>query len=136
MPDQSSTTERRNTLIVDDDRMIAKAVGVRMEAAGFRTNFAHDGLEALETVIRDKPDAVVLDIRMPKLDGLSVLAALQERDDTKHIPIIMLSASAVDERRALDAGAFCFLHKPYNAQSLLRAMNMALTGKNEANRKA
>ena len=75
---------------------------------------------------------IVLDIRMPKMDGLSLLAKLREHTQTKRIPVIVLSASAVDEVNALDAGAFCFLAKPYDPPTLLRTVASALGHPNPA----
>lgn len=118
--------EKPRMLVIDDDRKIAQAVAVRLRAAGFDVQFASDGEEGLAAVIEQLPDAIVLDIRMPKLDGLGVLAKLREQERTRRIPAVVLSASAVDESKALDAGAFCFLPKPYDPQALLAAIDMAL----------
>lgn len=113
-------------LIADDDVKIAQAVGLRLQAAGYEVHRVHDGISALEATHAHNPHALVLDLRMPGMDGFSVLARLREIDETQDIPVIVLSASAVDERRALDAGAYCFLPKPYDPQTLLRSISSAL----------
>ncbi len=118
--------ERPRLLIVDDDRRIAQAVAMRLKAAGYDVQSAHDGEAGLAAATEQLPDLVVLDIRMPKIDGLSVLARLREQEQTRHIQVIVLSACAVDECRALDAGAFCFLPKPYDPQTLLDSISAAL----------
>jgi DNA-binding response OmpR family regulator len=113
-------------LIIDDDRKIVQAVRVRLLAAGYDVQSAHDGEAGLAAAMQAVPDTIVLDLRMPKLDGLGVLARLRDNDQLKHIPVIVLSASAVDECKALDAGAFCFLPKPYDPPTLLQAVSAAL----------
>jgi DNA-binding response OmpR family regulator len=63
---------------------------------------------------------------MPHKDGLAALCELQKREDTKHIPIVMLSASLIDQQRALDAGAAFFMTKPYAHAKLIAAVKAAL----------
>ena len=119
--------DRPRLLIVDDDRQIVKAVSMRFRAAGYDVQCVHDGEAGLKAATEQVPSAIVLDVRMPKLDGLSVLTKLREQERTRCIPVIILSASAVDKGRALDAGAFCFLPKPYDAKILLASVASSLT---------
>ena len=87
---------------------------------------AADGEEGVQRAVADRPDAIVLDVRMPKKDGMTALAELQEQDETRHIPVVMLSASVVDQQRALEAGARFFLTKPYQGRDLLSAVSAAI----------
>ncbi|MBM81357.1 MAG: hypothetical protein CMJ78_12310 [Planctomycetaceae bacterium] len=73
---------------------------------------AQDGRKGVETAVENPPDAILLDVRMPQVDGLETIAMLREHDETKDIPVVMLSSSAHDQKRALDAGAKYFLTKP------------------------
>ncbi|MCD0463637.1 response regulator transcription factor [Roseiconus lacunae] len=110
-------------LIVDDDDSIARGVAMRLEAIGFDTRVAHDGSKGLEAVTSYQPDLMVLDVRMPILDGLEVLERLA--NDPRHdFPVIMVSASLQDQDRALDAGASYFLKKPYEGSDLALAAQM------------
>ena len=77
-------------------------------------------------IVDDKPDAIVMDIRMPRKDGMTALAELQQNSATRDIPVIVLSASLRDQQRALDAGARFFLPKPYHGKNLLAAVSTAL----------
>ena len=113
-------------LLVDDDRDILEGVRLRLHAAGYETMTACDGQQAIDSAIDQKPDAIVLDVRMPRMDGMTVLARLKEHQSTRHIPIVMLSASLVDQQAALEAGATFFVIKPYAAENLLAALDSAL----------
>lgn len=116
----------KRILLVDDDSDILHATKLRMSVAGFDTLTANDGLEAVTSAMEDQPDAIVMDIRMPHKDGLTVLDELKKEFETRQIPIVMLSASLVDKERALDTGASFFLTKPYEGRELIEAVNVAI----------
>ncbi len=119
-------TRSRTVLLVDDDPEIVNGAKLRLRAAGYDTVTAHDGEQGVATAIEITPDVIVLDVRMPRKDGLQALQELKQNEATRNIPIIMLSASLVDQQRALDAGARFFLTKPYAGKSLLDAIETAL----------
>lgn len=114
-------------LIVDDDRDILQATALRLGAAGYEILVAGDGEAGLRSAIENHPSAIVLDVRMPKMDGIDTLTELKARDDTRGIPVIMLSASLVDEATSLDAGARFFLSKPHQDSSLMDALGIAIS---------
>jgi len=99
---------------------------LRLRAAGYQTLAAYDGDEGCAAAVRHHPHAIVLDVRMPRVDGLSTLVWLRNSADTKDIPIVMASASLVDQQAALDSGARFFLSKPYQAKTLLAALSEAI----------
>jgi DNA-binding response OmpR family regulator len=113
-------------LLIDDDREIVFGTCLRLRAAGYQTLTAYDGDDGCQAAVRHRPDAIVLDVRMPRHDGLAALAWLRNCADTKYIPIIMASASLVDQQSALDSGARFFLSKPYQAKTLLAALSEAI----------
>jgi DNA-binding response OmpR family regulator len=119
-------SNQRTVLLVDDDLEIVEATGIRLRAAGYHTLVAHDGQEGIASAVRCRPDAILLDVRMPLLDGFGALAELRRHEDTKQIPIIVLSASVSDQRAALDAGARFFLRKPYQGAALVRAVDSVI----------
>jgi DNA-binding response OmpR family regulator len=118
---------RKRVLIVDDDQDIVQATCVRLDRAGYEAVFALDGDEAIRSVAEHPPDAIVLDVRMPVKDGLTTLAELKRGSDTQHIPVIMLSASIVDQHAALESGARFFLRKPNGHGQLEEALRTVLT---------
>ncbi len=119
-------TEKPTILLVDDDRAIREGASLRLRASGYNTLDANDGGQGVATAIQLMPDAIVMDVRMPRMDGLAALSALQENEATKNIPVVMLSASLMDQQEALDAGARFFLSKPYEGKNLVGAIESAL----------
>ena len=119
--------DAKKIMVVDDDCEIRSVAVMRLTIAGYSVSSATDGQDALDKINLQKPDAIVMDLRMPRRDGLSALMSLKTRLDTQHIPVVMVSASVVDRRQALDAGARFFIAKPYNANDLLDAIEVSLT---------
>ncbi len=117
---------KQTVLLVDDDPAILEGARLRLRASGYDTLNANDGIQGLATAIKAQPDAIVMDVRMPRMDGLAALAELQENEDTKNIPVVMLSASLRDQQMALDAGARFFITKPYEGKTLMRAVESAI----------
>ena len=118
--------ERATVLMIDDDREIVQGACLRLRAAGYRLLTAGDAESGIAAAIDNLPDTILLDVRLPRRDGLSALSELKRRPETKHIPVVMLSASIVDQQAALDAGAKFFLRKPYRGDILVQAVETAL----------
>lgn len=116
-------------LIVDDNDEIVSATSARLRAAGFQTICAYDGAQGIRMASVGAPDAIILDMRMPVQDGLAALAELKRRDDTRDIPVVVLSASIVDQQTALESGARFFLRKPHDGRALIDALNLIVPGR-------
>ncbi len=125
-------TRQGRVLLVDDDRDVRNATSLRLPAAGYETLTARDGKEAVSSAIQNRPDAIVLDVRMPGMDGLAALGEIRRRDDIRQTPIVMLSASLRDQQAALDAGARFFLTKPYQGKTLVAAVGSAISERTKA----
>lgn len=112
----------RHVLIVDDDMGIATALRVRLTSAGFEARWVDNGAEGLEAALDQTPDAIVLDLRMPGMNGFEVCQRARASPALRRTPIVVLSANVASEARArsLAAGADCFLGKPYNAAALVQ----------------
>jgi CheY-like chemotaxis protein len=121
-------TSARKILLIDDDQELLRAAHLRLRSAGFKTQSASDGVEGLRATAHSRPDAILLDVRMPRMDGLTMLRRLKQNPSTESIPVVMISASVFDEKRALDAGARFFLAKPYDGKKLLAAVEAAMAG--------
>ena len=119
-----------NVLLVDDDPVILKLLQVNFEMEGFNVSTANDGVEGLEKARAERPDIVLLDIMMPRMDGLQVTKALKGDPETKDIPIILLSAKAQasDIQAGKDIGADDYLTKPFDPLELLERVNELLEG--------
>ena len=94
----------KKILVVDDERHIVRLVEVNLQRAGYDVVVAYDGVEALEVFAREKPDMVVLDVMMPRMDGFEVLKKLQADPESRNVPVIMLTAKGQEaDRQVLDA---------------------------------
>lgn len=119
-------SKSQKVLIVDDDREIVMGTALRLRSAGYEAVSAFDGRGGIAAARQQHPDATILDVRMPQMDGLEMIRELKGHEDTRHIPVVMLSASLRDKRRALDAGARFFLTKPCRSADLLEAVTAAI----------
>lgn len=113
-------------LIADDEEDILEIMADRLEFYGFDVRTARDGVQCLEEIRRDVPDLVLLDIRMPEMDGLEVLARL--RQERPELPVVMVSASSDRNvaERSLSKGAFDYLLKPFEPEELKEKVLRAL----------
>ena len=111
---------RRQVMVVDDSLTIRIAVSGLLERSRYRSVAAVDGLDALVRLDEEIPDVVILDIKMPKLDGYQVCKALKANQRTRHVPVIMLSASLIDKVRGTMLGAVEFISKPFRNEALLK----------------
>jgi DNA-binding response OmpR family regulator len=113
-------------LLVEDDRSIAGFVGPELEHLGFQVRCAYDGIAALEEARKFGPALIVLDIMLPRLDGVGVLGRL--RQEGNKVPVIMLTArdTALDKVHSLDRGADDYLTKPFDIEELLARVRALL----------
>jgi DNA-binding response OmpR family regulator len=117
-------------IIIDDDRAIAQLTSIWVKAAGFSTIVSNDGSGGLDAIARHRPDLILLDIRMPEMDGFEVNRRLRRVPELARIPVIFLSAHAQEKTRqeSVAAGGRCFLPKPYEAKVLVAAIRAVLDG--------
>ena len=116
-------------LVVDDDRRTVGLVRLYLEREGHAVRAAHDGQEALELARAAPPDLVVLDLMLPRLDGLDVCQALRGGEEPlRRVPIIMLTARTTEEEKllGLDLGADDYLTKPFSPRELVARVRAVL----------
>ncbi len=120
--------QKKKILVVDDERDIVKALMIRLQGAGYEVVTAFDGAQGVFMAHKEKPDLIILDIRMPAGNGFSVAQRLKRSTHTFTIPVIFLTGSpetnAEDKARAL--GARFYIKKPYDPEELLDAIKRAL----------
>lgn len=112
---------KKRILLVDDEIELVDMVKMRLEASGYEVITAYDGQEALNKAKRVKPDLIILDIMLPKMDGYKVCGLLKADIRYSKIPIIMFSAKAQEEDMKLgeEVGAQSYVTKPFEPQVLL-----------------
>ena len=118
-------------LVVDDEKVLVKGIKFNLESEGYQVEAGYDGEEAVELARSGSFDLIILDLMMPKMDGLTVLRTLREQGNP--IPVLILTAkSEVDDKvLGLDTGANDYLTKPFSTQELMariRAMTRSQTG--------
>ena len=116
---------KQKILVVDDEASIRRILETRLKMAGYNVVTAEDGEEAVELFNKTNPDIVILDVMMPKLDGIKTLMKLRE---SRNIPVILLSAKSEDNDKifGLTAGADDYVTKPFNPSELMARVRSQL----------
>lgn len=112
-------------LVVDDDAEIVKAIAILLEREGYRVLRAYDGMQALDCAVDPSVRLIVMDVMMPRLDGLSAVLKIREK---RNLPIIVLSAKSEDTDKilGLSMGADDYVAKPFNPQELVARVRSQL----------
>lgn len=120
--------ENAKILICDDDELLVDLLEYRLSARGFNVIVARDGLQALAMATDHAPDAMILDMMMPGLDGQQVLGRLRSEAGTKEIPVIMLTARKQEQDivGSLELGANDYLVKPFIPEELIMRLGRVL----------
>ena len=115
------TQPRARVLVVDDEADLVRILQFGLQAIGYQVETASDGQEALKKARETKPDIILLDLMLPKLDGYKVCRLLKFDERYKNIPIIILSARTQegDQLLAMEMGANRFITKPYDFAEVL-----------------
>jgi len=120
-------------LVVDDEARVREMLEFRLRLFGYEVVQAATGREALAMASKEQPDLVLLDVMMPEMDGFQVCIRLKQGQDTKEIPVVMLTAraDAKDVTRAFSSGAVDYVVKPYDPLVLQQkvACNLRATAK-------
>lgn len=114
-----------NILVVDDDKEIVDAIGIYLENEGYKILKAYDGIEALKKLEEEKIHLIIMDIMMPRMDGIKATMRIREN---KNIPVIMLSAKSEDTDKiiGLNMGADDYMTKPFNPLELIARVKSQL----------
>ncbi len=118
-----------HVLVVDDSPTVCRVVTIALSNRGFEVTSAGDGVEAITMVSQRRPDLVLLDITMPKLDGYKVCKLIRGRKETREVPIVMLSGNDgfFDQARGKFAGCTSFLSKPFEPDDLIKEVEKQLS---------
>lgn len=121
-------SSKKKILIVDDEKELVALVSLHMNMAGYKVLSASDGKRALELAQEEKPDLIILDLMLPKIDGWEVCKRLREIQETKDIPVIMLTcrAETEDKLKGFEAGADDYITKPFSPRELVARVKRVL----------
>ncbi|MEW6326807.1 MAG: response regulator [Thermodesulfobacteriota bacterium] len=120
-------------LVVDDNQDSRELVVKILKTRGYQTIEAIDGEEALQKAVAERPDLILMDRSLPKIDGYEVTRRLKSREEFRDIPIVALTAHAMkgDREKALEAGCQGYISKPINVRTLPGLITAYLRGKRE-----
>ncbi len=115
-------------LIIDDEKNIVEALRYNLDREGFETLFSYDGLEGLELARTQLPDLIISDWMLPGLTGLELCRRLSTQEETKHIPIILLTVRSdeTDKVLGLEMGAHDYVTKPFSTREMVARVKAAL----------
>ena len=130
MADMHLSGTQSTVMVVDDNPDMVTIVKTILEIKGYGVQSAYNGLEVFNLLQKQKSDLILLDIMMPQMNGLEVLTRLKENPDTASIPVILLSAKALDEdiRVGYKLGADEYITKPFTRTQLMTSINRLLRG--------
>ena len=113
--------DKKRILIVEDEAEMVEMIKMRLEAVGYEVLAAYDGPEGLEKAKKEKPDLIILDLMLPKMDGFKVCGLLKKDTRYANIPIVMFTAKAQEEDMVLgrEMGADAYITKPFEPKVLL-----------------
>ena len=120
----------KRVLLAEDEPNIAESITFLLERAGFEVTVENDGRGALDAVMADSPDVLVLDVMLPGLDGYEILRTLRADRDRESLPVLMLTAKGQREDRemALKCGADLFITKPFSNAEIVSAVRRLADG--------
>ena len=121
---------KKTIMVVDDNQDLVEIVRLTLESKGFKVRCAYNGQELLDSLERQKADLILLDIMMPQMNGLAVLKRLKGNPDTASIPVILLTAKALEEdvRVGYKLGGDEYITKPFTRTQLMTSINRHLRG--------
>ncbi|MBI3805506.1 MAG: response regulator [Nitrospirae bacterium] len=110
----------KKVLIVDDEEFVRQLIQIKLKFCGIETIEAGNGVDAIEKAISERPDLILMDVMMPKMNGFEACQRLKASKETEHIPIVMLTARGdpTAKERGENAGAIEYLTKPFSPQKL------------------
>lgn len=123
-----SESEKSLVLVADDDNDILSLVSFRLELAGYDVVTASDGQAALDLILERHPAIAVLDVRMPRLNGLDVTRRVRSEGAVKNMPVILLTASVQEASvtNGFESGASDYMKKPFSPEELIARVQAAL----------
>lgn len=119
-------SDKPHILVVDDNKITTKLLRRYLEANGFEASEAYDGIDCLEKLKERKPNTVVCDVMMPRMDGYETVKNIKANDDTKDIPVVIVTAlnDVANQLKSIEAGSDDFLSKPIEEKLLVAKVKL------------
>jgi len=116
----------KKVLVIDDNRFILRIIKSKLSSGGIDVVTALDGEEGIKKAFEEKPDLIITDIMMPKLDGFGVYNKLKGNPDTQKIPVIFLTAIGEKKEELEELGPATVIYKPFSPRQMLNTVNSLL----------
>ena len=120
--------DKKTILVVEDEEALLRLQSILLVIKGFKVEGVTDGQAALDAVARIKPDLILLDIMLPKIDGFEVCRQIKANEATRHIPVIIITAKKSKEDRIMgeQVGADLYITKPYKSSMIIETIQKLL----------
>ena len=120
-------------MIVDDDRLIAKTIDMCLSKRGYQVKVLHNGAAAVKYLFEEKPDLIILDIRLPDCDGWFIMDLLEKLEAAQKVPVIVISALEPDRHKVSEAKPYAYVQKPFDMGQLIQIAERSLKTSNMTN---
>ena len=116
----------KKILIVDDDRLVAKTIDMCLSKRGYQVKVLHNGAAAVKYLFEEKPDLMILDIRLPDCDGWFIMELLENLEAAQKVQVIVISALEPDRHKVSEAKPYAYLQKPFDMGQLMQIAERSL----------
>lgn len=120
--------ERKKIVIVDDDALLSKTIDMCLSKKGHDVKVVYTGVDAVKHLFDEKPDSILLDIKLPDCDGWFIAKLLDKLESTKKVPLIVISVLEPDREKIAETKPYAYIQKPFDMRQLMQAVEGSLTG--------
>jgi len=120
--------ERKKIIVVDDDALLAKTIHICLTRRGYGVKVFYNGTDATRFLMEEKPDLLVLDIRLPDCDGWSLAKFVERREWAEKVPLIIISALEPDREKIAEIKPCAYIQKPFDMGQLIQIVERSLAG--------
>ena len=117
----------KKILIVDDDSLVSKTIDMCLSKRGHEVRVFYSGVDAVKYLFEEKPDTIVLDIRLPDCDGWFIAGLMEKLEGLEKVPIIILSVLDPDRRKVAEFKPYAYIQKPFDMGQLVQAVESSLS---------
>ena len=118
---------KKKILVVDDDSLVAQTIDLCLRKRGYEVKSLYNGVDAVKYLFEEKPDSIILDIRLPDCDGWFIAKLLDKLDWGKEVPLIVISVLEPDQKRIAEASPHAYIHKPFDMEQLMQTVDTSVS---------
>ena len=122
---------RKRILIVDDDSLLAKTIDMCLSKKGYDVKVFYRGVDAVKYLFEEKPDLVLLDIRLPDCDGWFLAKLLEKLELAERVPLVVISVLEPDRGKVAEAKPYAYIQKPFDMAQLMQVVERSLVGERQ-----